>query len=375
MITIIIGGDVCPTSADIGLFVAGDAEGIFHDLIDDMRQADLSLVNLECPLTDVELPITKCGPNLRAPVAAMNAIRRSGIDVLNLANNHILDHGGTGLASTLQVAENAGIGTVGAGQHRDEARRILIYPTKGVRIGILGVAEHEFSIATNTSPGANPLDLIDVTRNIAEQRGNFDYLIVLLHGGNEHYPYPSPKLMDTCRFLVEQGANTVVCQHSHCVGCCEEYRGGHIVYGQGNLVFHNGTPTSGWNEGVLVYLHLLDDGSSHMELAPFEQSRNEPGARRLPPVAAQVLLEAMNKRSANIQVPGFVECQWQRFCNEKRHLYLSMALGHGRVFRRLNRRGHLFRLIYSAKSRSTMENMIRCDAHRNVLETIFDQMR
>ena len=85
-----------------------------------------------------------------------------------------------------------------------------------------------------------------------------------MHGGNEGYPYPSPRLMDTCRFLVEQGANAVICQHSHCVGCYEEYRGGHIVYGQGNLIFDASIPPPGWNEGVLVRLHISENGNSQM---------------------------------------------------------------------------------------------------------------
>ena len=68
--------------------------------------------------------------------------------MLNLANNHILDHGPQGLESTLQAAEAAGIATFGAGRDREEAAAILVRTVGGIRIGILGVAEHEFSIAT-----------------------------------------------------------------------------------------------------------------------------------------------------------------------------------------------------------------------------------
>lgn len=374
MIKVAIGGDICPTRANMSCFIAGDANAVFHDLMDDFLEADLSVVNLECPLTDNENRIAKDGPNLRAPVAAIEAIRKAGIDVLNLANNHILDQGTGGLESTLRAAEAAGIATVGAGRNLEYARRILIRSVGGIRIGILGVAEHEFSIATATSPGANPLDLIDMVRNISAQRRNIDYLVVLLHGGNETYPFPSPRLQDTCRFLVEQGANAVVCQHSHCVGCCEEYRGGHIVYGQGNLVFDSSNPTLGWNEGVLVCLHISEDGKSSMELVPFEQSRGGPGARKMTPDAAHALLQAIAERSKNLQIPGFIQEQWRQFCCERRHWYLSKVLGHGRILSRLNRHGYLVKWLYSAASRLVLENIIRCEAHRDVLETIFDDM-
>ena len=129
------------------------------------------------------------------------------------------------------------IPTVGVGRNLEEARRIWIQDLGGIRVGILAMAQHEFSIATSDSPGANPLDLIDFIRNVAAQRQNFDYLIVILHAGNEGYPYPSPRLMETCRFLVEQGAGAVICHHSHCAGCWEEYGGGYIAYGTGNFIY------------------------------------------------------------------------------------------------------------------------------------------
>jgi poly-gamma-glutamate capsule biosynthesis protein CapA/YwtB (metallophosphatase superfamily) len=229
MITILIGSDICPSRADLSLFIDSWVAEVFHDLLEDFLGADLSIVNLECPLTDRMSPIIKNGPKLAATVAALGAIRSAGIDVLNLAINHILDHDTGRLESPIRASEAAGIVTVGAGRDLKEARRILIRPIGGIRVGILGVAEHEFSISTATSPGANPFDLIDIIRNIEVDRKNIDYLIVLLHGGNKNYPFPCPRFMKTCRFLVEQGVNAVICQHSQRVGCFEDYRGGHIV--------------------------------------------------------------------------------------------------------------------------------------------------
>ena len=95
-VRILIGGDVCPRSAVLPCFESGDAVGIFHDLLDDFRAADLSVINLECPLTDVDSPIPKTGAALRAPSACISALKNTGIHVLNLANNHILDHGASG---------------------------------------------------------------------------------------------------------------------------------------------------------------------------------------------------------------------------------------------------------------------------------------
>ena len=171
---------------------------------------------------------------------------------------------------------SAKIETVGAGRNLSKARRIFIKTIKGIRLGILGIAETEFSIATENSYGANPLDLIDVVRNIASNREYFEHLIILFHGGNEGYPYPSPRLQNTCRFFIEQGALAVICQHSHCAGCYEKYRDGYIVYGQGNLIFDYPPARNDrkWTEGFLVLLKI-SKRNSEMELIPFIQSKKQ----------------------------------------------------------------------------------------------------
>ncbi len=290
-----------------------------------------------------------------------------------MANNHILDHGAQGVENTLRLAQSAGMATVGAGRNLAEARRILIRKVGDLRIGLLAVAEHEFSIAAADSPGANPLDLIDIVRNIAEHRGKWDYLIVLLHGGNEGYPYPSPCLMETCRFLVEQGAGAVLCQHSHCVGCYEEYRGGHIVYGQGNLVFSWPDALPEFDEGILVRLCITESGKSHAELLPCRQSDLQPGVRKMKRAEAEALLHAMAERSAKIKDPAFVKDQWRQFCNTRKRSYLSRVLGHGSFLRRLNCHVDLSRYLYSKEALLAVRNVVLCEAHREALDAIFEE--
>src|SRR5437660_841918 len=191
MVTILIGADICPIEGNRPYFKQGDAKSLFNDLLPEFEQADLCIANLECPLIEQSTPILKTGPTFGEESACINGIKQAGIDVLGLANNHVLDHGSSGLKNTLEVCAKAGIATVGAGDNLEAARRIWIKEIKGIKVGILAVAEHEFSIATKDSPGANPLDLIDCVRNLKSSSDSFDYLIVLLHGADEfHVPTP-----------------------------------------------------------------------------------------------------------------------------------------------------------------------------------------
>ena len=374
MLNIIIGGDICPIGRNSAFFKEGDAGKIFNDLLEDFEGSDLSIVNLECALINESTPILKNEPVIGVDSDCINGFKNAGIDILNLANNHILDHGAAGLKNTMKVCAGADILTVGAGESLKEARRMLIKKVNNVNVGILAVAEHEFSIATQNSWGANPLDLIDYVRNVKSQKDNFDYLIVLLHGGNEYYPFPSPRMKDTCHFMVEMGANMVVVQHTHCPACYEEYQNAHIIYGQGNLIFDWPDKPKSFYEGFLVKLLIDDQMNPSVRIVPYVQSNLEIGARKMSEDDELLFMKALEERSLAVKNDDFIRSQWLTLCDSKKNQYISSILGHNRLFRRLNKHGHLVKYLYSQQSLIAIQNMIVCESHREVLETILNDL-
>jgi poly-gamma-glutamate capsule biosynthesis protein CapA/YwtB (metallophosphatase superfamily) len=251
-VSVFIGGDLVPTESNFALFNSADiAELLGYDLLDILKKADFRIFNLEVPLTNQEAPITKCGPNLIAPTSTINGIKGIQTDLLTLANNHILDQGEHGLHCTIKVLEENNIDYVGAGSNLNEAAQPYIWERNSIRVGIYACAEHEFTIATEHSPGANPFDPLESLDHIKSLVDECDHLIVLYHGGKEHYRYPSPELQKTCRKIVEKGADLVVCQHSHCIGAFEKYSGGTIIYGQGNFLFDN-SESEFWQTSLLL---------------------------------------------------------------------------------------------------------------------------
>jgi poly-gamma-glutamate capsule biosynthesis protein CapA/YwtB (metallophosphatase superfamily) len=373
MAVIVIGADICPIEGNKPYFVTGNANGLLNDILPELQQADLCIANLECPLIEEQTPIKKTGPTFGEAGACIHGIQEAGIDVLCLANNHILDHGGAGLKHTLDVCARAGIATAGAGQNLEAARRILIRDLGGLKVGILAVAEHEFSVATKNSPGANPLDLIDFVRNITAHRDQFDYLLVLLHGGDEFF-VPSPRIQDSCRFMIEMGANAVIVQHPHVLGGYEEYRGGHIVYGQGALLMDEAIyrQRESFHEGFLIRLSIAPDATSTMDIVPFTQSNPAPGARRMPKEREEKFRQALGKRSAAVQDDAFVQAEWLNFCDQNKHSYISGLLGHNRILSKLNSRGWLTRLFYNQRVLLGVRNTVLCETHREAIETIFN---
>lgn len=270
---ILIGADFVPSEFNYEKFIEADTEALVgKELIEIMKAADYRIFNLEIALADKDTPMKKSGPAFRAPTASINGYTALGVDMLAIANNHVLDQGYDGFCSTVETIDRAGIARVGGGFSQEEACKPKFVEICGKKIGVYACCEHEFSWARDYGFGANGFDALDSLDEIAAAKAECDYLIVLYHGGKEHYRYPSPRLRKVCRKIVEKGADIVLCQHTHCVGTEEDYKGGKIVYGQGNFVFlkdKNEFPFEGWWTGVLVAVDITDDGVKY-EYIPYE---------------------------------------------------------------------------------------------------------
>lgn len=368
---IVIGADFVPTKENTDAFVRGDAEGFLGpELQRTLQEADYRIFNLEVPLTDTAAPIAKCGPNLIAPSDAVNGYRAVKADLLTLANNHILDHGAQGLQNTIRHLDVNGIHHVGAGDTPQEASKPFRFSCFGKTIGVYACAEHEFSIVTARQPGANPFDPLYSLDHISELKQACDYVIVLYHGGKEYYRYPSPQLQRTCRRLIEKGADLVLCQHTHCIGCEERYQGGVIVYGQGNFLFGRKKEPDCWNESLLV---LLNEKLEVSYLA-VEVSADGARANLAAPEKAEQLLRDFAERSADIRRDGFLNEAYIMLAEEKKDAYFRTVTGReNRVFDKANQllqnrlRERRVRRRYGEKGLLALQNYLECEAHRELL--------
>jgi poly-gamma-glutamate capsule biosynthesis protein CapA/YwtB (metallophosphatase superfamily) len=177
---IIIAGDLVPTEMNINFFNSADLSSLLgKELLQVWNSVDIRIFNLEVPLSDKETPISKCGPNLIAPTSTINGIKALNPSLITLANNHILDHGQIGLESTKDILNKHEIPFVGIGGNLFEAYKPHIIQKNELKIGIYACAEHEFSIATENTPGANPFDPLKSLNHIQDLKDKCDYVIVL----------------------------------------------------------------------------------------------------------------------------------------------------------------------------------------------------
>ncbi len=273
---VLVAGDFCPRYRVAEKFEQGDYESVLGEVKEIISDADYSIVNFECPVTKGgEKPIEKCGPNLQCSEKGMEAVKWAGFDCVTLANNHFLDYGKEGVEHTLEVCEKYGVDTVGGGMNLHEASKILYKEIEDKTLAIINCCEHEFSIATEETAGSNPLNPIQQYYDIKEARMKADYVLVIVHGGHEHYQLPSPRMQETYRFFVDAGVDAVVNHHQHCYSGYEVYNGKPIFYGLGNFCFDQPDKRNDiWNEGYLLGL-CFDNNVIKYEVYPYSQCNND----------------------------------------------------------------------------------------------------
>lgn len=364
MAKVLIAGDFFPNNEEL------TSNFLEHYLI--INNYIYSIINLEGPFTDSWKQITKVGPHLRIDPAWANKLKNMAFQGVSLANNHILDMGEIGIHETIEHCNRAGLCYLGAGRNLQEARKPLIIEENGIKIGFLAFTENEFSVATESAAGASPVDPIDNYHDISELRKCVDKVIVLYHGGNEHYPFPRPGMQKICRFYVDAGANAVICHHSHTTSGYEIYKEAPIFYGIGNFYFPRNTDEiSDWNYGYLVSLELTKGNPLSFEILPYYF--NENSVNLLSGNEKEQFLSEINRKNLIINDPIRLSQEWSKFIKQKQSHYIYNILAYSRADRFLFRLNILRPKFFLKKLLLTL-NYIRCESHRELLMNSLSQM-
>lgn len=371
--SIVICGDICPTDDTKHFFEKNDSDRLLGEVKSILTGSDILVGNLEFPLTDDCQKAIKTGPVLYGKTKYINFFKDLRFTALGLGNNHIKDCGENGVRSSLNICKENGIKTVGAGVNEREAKKPLIIERNGIKIGILAFAEHEFNVAYENEAGANLFDVYTDYDQIESFSKQVDYLIVMYHGGIEHYAYPSPLLQKKCRKMIDKGADYVVCQHSHIIGTEEEYNDGKILYGQGNTIYGYRENDSTWNEGLIIKIDIsiIDKKvKSKINYIPIRATKF--GIVLMNEAERTNIKDIMSKRAKQISEKGFIELSWNIFCESKKTLYLPQLFGQGRIFNKLNRifNNIPIKTMFNKQKHMITHNLIRCEAHNEVVQTI-----
>jgi len=254
-ISLLAGGDVMlGRSVNAGMTAKRDDYWPWKNIADELMQADIALVNLESPLSD-GCKVTHTGMVFCARPEMAKVMAGVGIDVVNLANNHIGNQGELGLMTTKSVLSENGVGTTGDG-------KVWYEDVRGVRVGIVG-----FDDVGPKVPGIDQANEVTIKARVEEAAASADVVMATFHWGNEYTTVISDRQRRWARMVIDRGADLVIGHHPHWVQGREVYKGKLIYYSLGNLVFDQ-MWSEGTKRGLLVKFEMCGEEIREKALLP-----------------------------------------------------------------------------------------------------------
>jgi poly-gamma-glutamate synthesis protein (capsule biosynthesis protein) len=240
------------------------------------REDDLTVINHECPSTDIVDPVPKQF-NFRCDPDALPAAERAGVDVGNLANNHGYDQGPRGLLDSIRNLRAAGIAPVGAGRNELAAERPAVFDLNGWKVAVVGFGEVLDPLDQTAGPDkpgtATGHSLRLKLRAIRDADRVADLVIVTIHWGVELDTQPRDYQVREGHRMIDAGADVIFGHHSHRLQPMSRYHGRPIFWGLGNFVWPafsvEGSTTAvaevtvtpkGWIRGRLLPARIVSDG-------------------------------------------------------------------------------------------------------------------
>ncbi len=277
--SVIATGDLMMTSR-VKEFV--DSEGVHYPFLQTgrlLQAADIAVSNLEAPFTLSGTPFKKKFI-FRTPPHYITGICSAGIDLLTLANNHILDYGVEGLQSTLALLDKYALHHCGAGMNRNEAEAPAIVKVRNKSIAFLAFSltyPEEFW-SGDSKPGTAFPHKTRLANQIHSLKHTYDYVIISFHWGAERMTYPKYYQKMYAHLAIDSGADAVIGHHPHVLQGLEIYKNKLIAYSLGNYVFGSYSNTVDYsvllkiwfdeNGGLMAVLYPVDVNNYRVSFQP-----------------------------------------------------------------------------------------------------------
>jgi len=237
-----------------------------------LKQTDLNIINLENTFTHSMQKLPKVF-NFKADPGNVQSLKQAHIDVVNLANNHILDFGNEGLFDTIQALDTTGIRHVGAGENQQKAKQAVIITKNNIKIGILGYTDNEPGWkAQPNKPGTNYIkvgDIATIQQDIKIIRPQVDILIVTIHWGPNMRQRPNQEFINFAHALIDSGVDIIHGHSAHIFQGIEIYQDKLIMYDTGDFVDDYAIDSLLHNDQTLLFIvTITKTGIKKVQLVP-----------------------------------------------------------------------------------------------------------
>ena len=368
MIKIGFTGDFCPWLRVENEFKTNNWQPLFKEVKPFFDGNDLNVLDLECPLTTSNDGIQKTGPHIKANPETAIILNHLNCELVATANNHFKDYGWKGMKETYEALTKHKISWLGSGANFEEASKTFYWKKDNTTIAFINVTENEWTTTVDSNPGCHPEDLAANFYKIQEAKTNADFVVVIAHGGHEHYELASPRMKKWYRFFVDAGADAVIAHHTHIISGYEVYNEAPIFYSLGNFCFDwQGLRNLPWNKGMIVRLGFEKGKPITFEMDFVLQNSNEVGLSLLNGADKKSMLEHLEKLNATILDDTKLQDEFNKYAATWKPVMNTWIQPYkGKIMSSLYKRG-LLPSIITKRKKLLYTNLIRCEAHRDIL--------
>ncbi|WP_370872484.1 CapA family protein [Paenibacillus zeirhizosphaerae] len=268
------------------------------------RSDDLTVGNLETPVTDRGTGAANKTYIYKSSPEALPELAAAGMDVVSLANNHILDQGIQGLQDTLAHLRDHDILSMGAGKNAQEAYAPVYVKRNGMTIALLGysrvIPEASWYAGVNRAGVAGVYNPAAALKAIRMASKKADLVIVTAHWGKERTSVLEDHQTELAHAFIDAGADLVIGSHPHVLQGLEKYKGKWIAYSTGNFIFSKSLTEATWDTAVFQ-ASCTKKGACTMKLIPFRAALGQPiplyGEK-----SAKILKKVEGMSSSNISI-------------------------------------------------------------------------
>lgn len=193
---------------------------------DQLENADFTVTNVDGSMGGKQY--YKYGysgyPQFNTPPHILYALVDAGVDMLTLANNHMLDGWYDGLMAEIENVEKVGLKHVGANRSAEEKNTPVIYEINGIKVGFMnytvslnemdkkGVDSRALEFGVNATKNSDPKKDAKALRD-----GGADVIVCYMHWGKEYEETPDDSQKKLADILVASGCDVIVGGHPHVV--------------------------------------------------------------------------------------------------------------------------------------------------------------
>lgn len=193
---------------------------------DQLENADFTVTNVDGSMGGKQY--YKYGysgyPQFNTPPHILYALVDAGVDMLTLANNHMLDGWFDGLMAEIANVEKVGLKHVGANRSAEEKNTPVVYEINGIKVGFMnytvslnemdkkGVDSRALEFGVNATKNSDPKKDAKALRDAGA-----DVIVCYMHWGKEYEEMPDDNQKKLANILVASGCDVIVGGHPHVV--------------------------------------------------------------------------------------------------------------------------------------------------------------